>query len=84
MEQKIQELLNRKPRKWGNVSIKTFEQDMRLLQSTVKAYQESFKELEQLCHDYRSGHVGEMNDSFLVDEVLSILERAKGKSPNEK
>lgn len=42
---KIEELLNRKPKSWGNVSIKTFEQDIKLLTSYIKSQQELIKRL---------------------------------------
>lgn len=41
MEGRIQELIRRRPSKWGNVTVKAFEQDMTLLQDTLK------KELEK-------------------------------------
>lgn len=47
MDEKIQELLNRKPSKWGNVSIKTFQNDIRLLQQTVVLQDEKIKEYER-------------------------------------
>lgn len=39
----IQELLNRKPSRWGNLSIKTFEQDIKLLQNEVKLLQDKLE-----------------------------------------
>ena len=40
MNERVKELLNRKPNKWGNVDIKTFEQDIKLLQETIVSQQE--------------------------------------------
>lgn len=39
MTNKLQELLNRKPGKWGNVSWRAFEQDIELLQTTITEQQ---------------------------------------------
>jgi|SRR5690625_4947971 len=39
MDERLQELLKRKPSKWGNVSVKTFEQDIKLITSWVKEQQ---------------------------------------------
>lgn len=36
VEKKLQELVNRRPNKWGNVSIKEFERDIKMLQDAVK------------------------------------------------
>lgn len=73
MSRRVQELLNRKPSRWLKVSMKTFEQDITLLQETVKEQQKMLNEINQLCSDYRKGYVGEMTDSFLVDNVLTIM-----------
>lgn len=74
MDEKLQELLNRRPKRWGNVSVKTFEQDIARLQEAVKNYQSIIHELKELATDYRNGVVGEMTDSFLVDEMIEIIE----------
>ena len=36
MEKKLKELVNRRPNKWGNVTIKEFERDIKMLQDAVK------------------------------------------------
>ena len=36
MEKRLQEIVNRRPNKWGNVTIKEFERDIQLLQDAVK------------------------------------------------
>lgn len=41
MNERVKELLNRKPNKWGNVDIKTFEQDIQLLQETIIKQQDT-------------------------------------------
>lgn len=43
--EKIKELLNRKAKSWGNVSIKTFEKDIKTLTDYVKVQQELIKRL---------------------------------------
>lgn len=46
LDRKIEELLNRKPNKWGNVPIKAFEQDIGLLQKVVMQQREQIHKLE--------------------------------------
>lgn len=46
MDKKLQELVNRRPNKWGNVTIKEFERDIQTLQDAVKA-KEGGRELER-------------------------------------
>lgn len=36
MEKRLQELVNRKPSKWGNVTVKEFNRDIQMLQNAVK------------------------------------------------
>lgn len=36
--EKLTELLNRKPNRWGNLSIKEFERDIALLQKTCREF----------------------------------------------
>lgn len=43
MTERLQEILNRKPSKWGNLTVKEFERDIKLLQERVQ-------ELEELTH----------------------------------
>src|SRR5690606_14610370 len=43
MTERLQEILNRKPQKWGNLTVKEFERDIKLLQERVQ-------ELEELTH----------------------------------
>ena len=47
MIKRVQELLNRKPSRWGNVSVKTFNQDITLLTDTIKEQQ---KIIEQIAN----------------------------------
>lgn len=35
------------------------------------------KEIIRICEDYKSGTIGDMSDSFLVDCILDILEGEK-------
>lgn len=45
----------------------------------IKAEQMKFEslhdELTMLANQFRCGHVGEITDSFLVDEVIAILKK---------
>lgn len=36
MTERLQEILNRKPSKWGNLTVKEFERDIKLLQERVQ------------------------------------------------
>lgn len=57
MTERLQEILNRKPSKWGNLTVKEFEGDIKLLQERVE-------ELEKQSHGI------ELN--LLNDEVVRL------------
>lgn len=38
-------------------------------------YEKAISDIKNLCLDYRSGSVGDISDSFLVDCVLNILRK---------
>src|SRR5690625_1751113 len=40
MTERLQEILNRKPSKWGNLTVKEFERDIKLLQERVQELEE--------------------------------------------
>jgi|SRR5690625_1897285 len=40
MTERLQEILNRKPSKWGNLTVKEFERDIKLLQERVEELEE--------------------------------------------
>lgn len=52
MPNKLEEILNRKPSKWGNLSTKTFEQDIALLIDTVKAQQALLKNNHKSLNEF--------------------------------
>lgn len=62
---KIQELVNRKPSKWGNVSIKTFENNIRLLTTAVKKQDELLDNIKHLC---------EKNNSEFAKSILQLIQ----------
>lgn len=41
----------------------------------TKRYEKAISDIKNLCLDYRSGSVGDISDSFLVDCVLNILRK---------
>lgn len=61
----IKELLNRKPRRWLNITLKEFERDMTLLQNTVLELQETMKEKDQKYNDL-------MERVEVIQEVLNF------------
>lgn len=65
-----------------NVSIQVNSNDLRHIDEALEdirnqenRYSSLRDELINLSKDFRGGHIGEMSDSFLVDEMLSILMR---------
>lgn len=46
-EKLLQELINRKPKRWSNITIKEFERDISILQNAVLELQENIKKKDQ-------------------------------------
>lgn len=46
-EKLLQELINRKPKRWLNITIKEFERDISILQNAVLELQENIKKKDQ-------------------------------------
>ena len=47
MTERLQEILNRKPSKWGNLTVKEFERDIKLLQERVQELEQKNDKLKQ-------------------------------------
>lgn len=84
MNKKLQELINRKPSKWGNVSVKTFEEDIRFLTSTIeKAESAKRKSIEKIVHLLIETREKEKSlreifhySTHFYDEIFNDLQRA--------
>lgn len=74
MNKRVQELINRKPSRWGNVSIKAFQQDIRLLTTTVQKQQTVIDGIKNTCNNYRNEAIGE-TDLALVDKILDSIKK---------
>lgn len=70
-DKRLQELLNREPKKWGNVSIKEFERDITLLQNEVLILRERLTEQEDKTKSYINKWVSSLVDNLeLMDEYM--------------
>ncbi|WP_379949910.1 hypothetical protein [Ectobacillus funiculus] len=47
MTERLEMLLNRKPSKWASLSMKTFSQDIQLMQSTIREQRQEMEKLQQ-------------------------------------
>lgn len=72
---RVQELINRKPSKWGKVTVKTFEQDITIFKETIISQQAVLDEIKKVSQEYKNRYVGETADSFLVDKILDTLKK---------
>lgn len=79
MEKRIQELLRRKPNRWGNLSVKAFEQDMKLLQEALKKEMKKTESYEQIMEFYAD------SDSYIrhFEDHPSNIEVDKGRMARE-
>lgn len=48
----LEELLNRKPNKWGNVSVKEFQRDILIMQNTILTLQDKLDEQNLKTQEY--------------------------------
>lgn len=53
MTERLQEILNRKPSKWGNLTVKEFERDIKLLQECVEELEQKNDRLKQEADFWR-------------------------------
>lgn len=79
MEKRVQELLRRKPGKWGNLTVKAFEQDMKLLQDTLREEMKKTESYEQIMEFYAD------SDSYIrhFENHPSNIEVDKGRMARE-
>src|SRR5690625_4100621 len=47
MTERLQEILNRKPSKWGNLTVKEFERDIKLLQERVEELERELEAVDR-------------------------------------
>ena len=78
-KERLEELINRKPNRWGNLTIYEFERDIKILQEQA----ERVHELEQQNKNYRKaikGCIERMNEggagtrSFVYEKLTKALE----------
>ena len=78
-KERLEELINRKPNRWGNLTIYEFERDIKILQEQA----ERVHELEQQNKNYRKaikGCIERMNEggagtrSFVYEKLSEALE----------
>lgn len=74
MNKRIQELINRKPTKWGNVSIKTFEQDIKLITYTVAKQRTLIDQIESICKEYNQNLTKQKNNDLLANKILHLIQ----------
>lgn len=85
LDRKVEELLNRKPLKWGNVPVKTFNQDIELMQTIIIQQQ---SEIERLSTVYVVLSKDQFNDVHVIvvcekeDDAKNIVNRRKEKFPD--
>ena len=53
MTERLREILNRKPSKWGNLTVKEFERDIKLLQERVQELEQKNDRLKQEADFWR-------------------------------
>lgn len=67
----LQELINRKPNKWGNITIKEFERDINILQNTILELQEELEKQKFKTQTYVNKWVESLICNFeMMDEYL--------------
>lgn len=79
MHKRIPELLNRKPHKWGKVSVKAFEQEITILQEALRNEMKKSESYEQVLEFYAD------DDSYIqhFEQHPSNIEVDKGKMAKE-
>lgn len=77
MKNRMKNIANRKPNRWGNLSETTFEQDIKLLTDKVVEQEITLETIERICLDYQAGKLPENTGSFLVSVILYQLMREK-------
>ena len=73
MDDKLQHILNRRPSRWRNVTIKEFERDIKLLTKTVKELSEEV--------EYWKGQT-DKHLSFYINQTLKQHEEGKNDQRN--
>src|SRR5690606_1577400 len=68
----LQEILNRKPSKWGNLTVKEFERDIKLLQERVQ-------ELEELTHKQGKVIIKQSDELDIFDQQNQRYKQALGR-----
>ena len=72
MTEQLQEILNRKPSKWGNLTVKEFERDIKLLQERVQ-------ELEELTHKQGKVIIKQSDELDIFDQQNQRYKQALGR-----
>lgn len=69
-KERLEELINRKPNRWGNLTIYEFERDIKILQEQAERVEELEKEIERL-KDALSGSAVIFNHSQATVKELT-------------
>lgn len=73
MTERLQEILNRKPSKWGNLTVKEFERDIKLIQERVEELERENKKLHLEIGKHASQIFDIANASFGTGERAKQL-----------
>lgn len=74
MEKKLQEIVKRRPNRWGNLTVKEFERDIQLLQDAAKVRNQE----NELAREYLKDRIAEteyqLAQHHLLPEMIDLLE----------
>ena len=76
MTERLQEILNRKPSKWGNLTVKEFERDIKLLQERVQELEEVLLELVKQNEELRKSIAFYSSESYNA-HLERLLDRSE-------
>jgi len=68
---RIYELIRRKPNRWGNITIKEFERDIKLLQETCRIYEDALREIDTHIRST------EKPVKYIIETLKSVLPEYK-------
>lgn len=76
---RLPELLNRKPARWGNVSVNCFKQDIQLLTDTIQLQNQVIQEILKLCEneEYAILHIAKNIKKIVKEKQVPTLPEVK-------